>query len=42
MAEPLVRAEGFTYRYPGRPEPALRDIDLVLDPGSFTVLAGAS
>ena len=42
MPEPLARAERFSYSYPGRPEPALRDLTLALGEGSFTVLAGAS
>jgi energy-coupling factor transport system ATP-binding protein len=42
MAEPVLLAERFEYRYPGRPEPALRGLDLALEPGSFTLLAGAS
>jgi energy-coupling factor transport system ATP-binding protein len=39
---PLVRAEGFSYRYPERAVDALRDVTLQLEPGSFTVLAGES
>ena len=42
MAEPVLRAERFEYRYPERPEPALRDLTLALEPGSFTVVAGES
>jgi energy-coupling factor transport system ATP-binding protein len=42
MSEPLVTAEGFGYRYPEAPRPALHDIDLELEPGTFTVLAGVS
>ena len=42
MPEPILAAEGFTYSYPESPAPALRDISLALEPGSFTVLAGAS
>jgi energy-coupling factor transport system ATP-binding protein len=41
-AGPIVRAGGFTYRYPERMRPALRDVSLELAPGSFTVLAGES
>jgi energy-coupling factor transport system ATP-binding protein len=37
-----VRAEAFTYRYPDREVPALRDVTLELEAGSFTVLAGES
>ncbi|MDX6658229.1 MAG: energy-coupling factor transport system ATP-binding protein [Solirubrobacteraceae bacterium] len=42
MAEPVLRAEGFGYRYPERVEPALNDVTLELPAGSFTVLAGRS
>lgn len=42
MAEPVLIAERFEYRYPGRPQPALRELSLALEPGSFTVLAGES
>ena len=42
MPEPVLRAERFEYRYPERPEPALRDLTLALEPGSFTVVAGES
>ncbi len=42
MSEPLVTAEGFGYRYPEWERPALHDIDLELEPGTFTVLAGVS
>ena len=42
MPEPLVRARDLSYAYPERDRPALRGISLELDPGSFTVLAGAS
>ncbi len=39
---PLVRVEGFSYRYPEREVDALRDVTLELGPGSFTVLVGES
>jgi len=42
MAEPLVTARGFGYRYPEGACDALRDIDLDIDEGTFTVLAGLS
>ena len=42
MPEPIVLAESFSYEYPDGPGQALRDVDLALDPGSFTVLAGTS
>ncbi len=42
MAEPLATVERLTYTYPGAPAPALADVSLQLEPGSFTVLAGTS
>ena len=42
MAEPLVVAERFGYRYPESARPSLRDISLSIQPGTFTVLAGVS
>jgi energy-coupling factor transporter ATP-binding protein EcfA2 len=42
MAEYVLRAERFEYSYPERSEPALRDLTLALEPGSFTVVAGLS
>ena len=42
LAEPILRAELFGYRYPERGEPALDGVTLELAPGSFTVLAGRS
>jgi len=42
VPEPLVQAERFTYAYPEADRPALRELSLAIDPGSFTVLAGAS
>jgi energy-coupling factor transport system ATP-binding protein len=42
VPEPLVVAEGFGYRYPEAAAPALCDLSLELEPGTFTVLAGAS
>ena len=32
----------FSYRYPGAAAPALRDVDLVIEPGEFVLLAGRS
>jgi energy-coupling factor transporter ATP-binding protein EcfA2 len=40
VPEPLVVARGFTYAYPDGARPALRDVSLEIEPGSFTVLAG--
>jgi energy-coupling factor transport system ATP-binding protein len=40
--EPIVAAEAFSYAYPEATAPALRDVSLGLEAGSFTVLAGAS
>ena len=42
MAEPLVVAEGFGYRYPEAGRASLYDIALRIEPGTFTVLAGVS
>ena len=42
MAEPVLRAGSFGYRYPERERPALVDVTVELAPGSFTVLAGRS
>jgi len=44
VAEPIVRARGFSYRYPreGKSPLSLADISFELEPGSFTVLAGVS
>ena len=42
MAEPLVHAAGFSYRYPGADSVALDELDLVIAEGEFVVLAGRS
>jgi peptide/nickel transport system ATP-binding protein len=42
VPEPILAAERFTYTYPDAPRPALADISLELEPGSFTLLAGES
>src|SRR5215208_3724680 len=42
MPEPLVVAERFSYRYPEVATPSLRELNLELEPGTFTVLAGVS
>ena len=42
MREPLVIASGFGYRYPEARSPSLTNIDLEIEPGTFTVLAGVS
>src|SRR4051794_27736524 len=42
MADPVLTAAGFGYRYPEREAPALEDVNLELAAGSFTVLAGRS
>ena len=42
MAEPLASARGFTYTYAEASAPALRDVTLSFEPGTFTVLAGLS
>ena len=40
--EPVVRARGFSYRYRGRSEPALKGIDLEIAEGEFVVIMGPS
>ena len=42
MPDVLARAEGFGYRYAGRDVDALAGVDLELEEGGFTVLAGLS
>jgi energy-coupling factor transporter ATP-binding protein EcfA2 len=44
VTDPIVRAQGFGYRYPADDSsgPALTDVSFELEPGSFTVLAGVS
>src|ERR671919_290710 len=42
MAEPLVRIESLSYRYPGGDAECLRDLDLEIEPGQLIVLAGRS
>ena len=41
VAPPLV-AEGLTFRYRSRPEPALQDVSLTLEQGELLLIAGAS
>ncbi|MEA2439889.1 MAG: energy-coupling factor transport system ATP-binding protein [Thermoleophilaceae bacterium] len=40
--DPILSARGLTYRYPEASAPALRDVTLDIEPGSFTVVAGES
>jgi energy-coupling factor transport system ATP-binding protein len=42
VPEPILAAERFEYRYPEATAPALVDLTLELEPGSFTVVAGES
>jgi energy-coupling factor transporter ATP-binding protein EcfA2 len=42
VAEPVVRAERFSYAYPEGRGRSLHDVSLELEPGTFTVLAGLS
>ena len=42
MPDAILEARGFTYRYPEASAPALRDLTLAIEPGSFTVVAGES
>ncbi len=37
-----LRIEGLTFRYHTRPEPALQDVSLTLEPGELVLVAGAS
>jgi energy-coupling factor transport system ATP-binding protein len=39
---PLLAFEGVTYAYAGAAHAALRDVDLVVEPGEFVVVAGPS
>jgi energy-coupling factor transport system ATP-binding protein len=42
VPEPILLAEDFTYTYPEAARPALSELTLELEAGSFTVLAGES
>jgi energy-coupling factor transport system ATP-binding protein len=42
VPEPILVAEGFSYSYPESARPALSDVSLELDTGSFIVFAGES
>jgi energy-coupling factor transporter ATP-binding protein EcfA2 len=42
VPEPVLVARGLTYSYPESRGPALRDVELEIEPGSFTVVAGES
>src|SRR5207253_9290719 len=42
VPDAILEARGFTYRYPDAGAPALRDLTLAIEPGSFTVVAGES
>jgi energy-coupling factor transport system ATP-binding protein len=42
VPDAVLSARGFTYRYPDREVPALRELSLEVDPGSFVVVAGGS
>ncbi len=42
MAEPIVLAEDFSYRYPDASALALRSVSLAIEPGEFVVVAGRS
>lgn len=39
---PAIEARGFGFRHPSRPEPALRSIDLTVEPGERILLTGDS
>ncbi len=38
----MISIQGFSYRFPGRPQPALRQVNLEIAAGEFVVLAGPS
>ena len=40
-AQPIVRIDGLTYRYPGAAMPSLRSIDLEIGPGLTLVIGGS-
>jgi energy-coupling factor transport system ATP-binding protein len=40
--DPAIELRGFSYRYPGAPGPALREVDLRIDAGEMVVLSGRS
>jgi len=42
MADAVFHASGLTYRYPEASSDALSEVDLVVDPGEFVVIAGRS
>jgi energy-coupling factor transport system ATP-binding protein len=42
VADAVLSARGFTYRYPDAAAPALRELTLDVEPGSFVVVAGGS
>jgi energy-coupling factor transport system ATP-binding protein len=42
VAEPVVRMEGLSYRYPGAERESLRGLELAVEAGEFVVVAGRS
>jgi energy-coupling factor transport system ATP-binding protein len=42
VPDPLLELAGFSYRYPGGEDEALRDVSLTIEPGELVVLAGRS
>jgi len=42
VAEPLIRIDAVTYRYPGAARDCLRGVELEVEPGELVVLAGRS
>ena len=42
MPDPALELNGFSYRYPGASGPALREVDLRIEPGEMVLLSGRS
>ncbi len=42
MADPIVQIEGLTFRYRRATEPAIRDVNLSIEPGEVVLVAGPS
>lgn len=42
MSKPVVQLEGLSFTYGGSPEPALKGVDLAVQPGEFVAVTGPS